>query len=60
MQMRRDVEYNLHKYLSNTYGGVQVLPPKLNHLIPFYLYSPGGMLCVSASIGWCRTYNSIQ
>jgi hypothetical protein len=25
--MRRDIEYNSHKYMSNTPGGVQVLPP---------------------------------
>jgi hypothetical protein len=28
----RDIEYNSHKYMSNTPGGVQVLPP--NDLIP--------------------------
>ena len=39
----------------------RLLPP--NHLVPtekfLLVYSPGGMLCVSASIGWCSTQNNI-
>jgi hypothetical protein len=39
----------------------RLLPP--NHLIPtdklLFFYNPGGTLCVSASVGWCRTQNNI-
>ena len=65
IQMRRDIiEHNSQKYLPVSKTPVVVcrpLPP--NHLIPteklLVLYSPGGMLCVSASVGWCRTQNNI-
>ena len=60
MQMRWDIEHNPHKYRSNTSGGCAgfCLPTTWSPLKIFlliYFYSPGGMLCVSASIGWCRT-----
>jgi len=59
IQMRRDIEHNPQKYLSNT--ACRPLPP--NHLIPTeslpHFLSRCGMLCVSASIGWCRTQNNI-
>jgi hypothetical protein len=61
IHMRQDIEHNPQKYLSNSPGGVQALPP--NHLIPteklLVFYFPGGMLRVSASIGRCRTQNNI-
>jgi len=48
--------------LSNTRGGMQAFAGT-NHLIPteklLLIVSPGGMLCVSASIGWCKTQNNI-
>ena len=61
--MGRDIEHTPHKYLSNTSGGMQAaasrLPdPNWKASLISYFYSPGGMLCVSASIGWRRTQNS--
>jgi hypothetical protein len=51
-QMRRDIDHNPQKYLSNTPGGVQDSAShhqnsrdKLS-----YLYLPGGMLCIYYSI----------
>jgi len=54
-------ERNPHKYLSNTPGGVQASAsqPPDPHWKLLLLYSPGGVLCVSASVGWCRTQNNI-
>jgi len=55
--MRGDIDYKPHKYMSNTPGGVQASasqPPD-----PHFIYSPDGMLCVFASIEWCRTQNNI-
>jgi len=57
IQTRRDNECNPYKYTSNTPGGVQASasqpPPPLKN--SSYFNSPGGMLCVCAFIGWCRT-----
>jgi hypothetical protein len=54
--MRRDIEYNPHKYLSETPDGV-LLPP--NHLIPTenfsYFISRWDVVSLAASIGWCKT-----
>ena len=63
--MRRDIGRNPQKYLSNTPGGVQasasqppVSAPPLETLL--IVFNPGGMLCVSASIGRCKTQNNIH
>jgi hypothetical protein len=52
-QARRDIKHNPHKYLSNTILLVVRRPLPLNHLSPTEkpssFYSPGGMLCGSAS-----------
>ena len=53
IQMRQDMIYNPHKYLSNTPGGVQASASPLKSFLIFK--SPGGMLGVSKSIGWCIT-----
>jgi len=54
--MRRDIEHKPQKYLSINVVVCRLLP--FNHLIPkdklSYSHSPGGMLCASASIGWCK------
>ena len=61
IQMRRDALNTTHtnKYLSNIPGGVQasVSPIPTENL---YLYFSGDMLCVSASIGWCRAQNILS
>ena len=59
--MRREIQYNPHKYLSRTPGGVQdsasqPLDPTEN--ISYIILQVG--CCVSASIGWCRTQNNIH
>ena len=54
--MRQDIEHNPHKYLSNTPGGVQAFASQPPEKLAVFL-SSGGMLCVSASFGWCRTQN---
>ena len=61
IQIRRDIEYNPHKYLSNTPGCVwaSASQPPDPRWKTSYFYSPGGELCVSASIGWYRTQNNI-
>ena len=49
------------QYLGNAPGGVQASAsqsPDPHWNAPVF-YSPGGMLCVSVSIGWCRTENCI-
>ena len=69
IQMRRDIEHNPHKYLSNASMGVQASasgmqasasqppnPYRAQGLSSFVL-QVAGMLRVPASIGWCRTQN---
>jgi hypothetical protein len=61
IQMRWDNEYNPHKYLSNTPGGVQgfasqPLDPHWQASLIFILQVG---YCVSVSIGWCRTQINI-
>jgi hypothetical protein len=69
IQMRRDIEHNPHKYLSNASMGVQASasgmqasasqppnPYRAKGLSSFVL-QVAGMLRVPASIGWCRTQN---
>jgi len=55
----------LHTTPTNIWAILLVLVCRLlplNHLIPndklLNIYSPGGMLCVSASFGWCRPQNN--
>jgi hypothetical protein len=50
---RRDVEYNPHKYMGNTPGGIQASAsqPPDPHWKAFPLFSSGEMLYVFESIG---------
>jgi hypothetical protein len=59
IQMRRDIEYNPRKYLSNISGGVQASasrPTDPHALKRFsYIFSPGGIVYVSALLGVSRS-----